>query len=81
MHTATTYSALLASFLQGGIRTNTTVCLGKVASYLHPDVRQKCLVSAFLRATRDPFPPARIAGVLALAATQQFYALQDVANK
>ncbi|XP_050736477.1 N-terminal kinase-like protein isoform X2 [Eriocheir sinensis] len=75
------FARLQAKDEQGGIRTNTTVCLGKVASYLHPDVRQKCLVSAFLRATRDPFPPARIAGVLALAATQQFYALQDVANK
>ena len=44
---------------QGGIRTNTTVCLGKIAQYLHPQVRQRVLVSAFIRATRDPFPPSR----------------------
>ncbi|KAG0712865.1 N-terminal kinase-like protein [Chionoecetes opilio] len=75
------FARLQAKDEQGGIRTNTTVCLGKVAGNLHPDVRQKCLVSAFLRATRDPFPPARTAGVLALAATQQFYTLQDVASK
>ena len=25
-------------YLQGGIRTNTTVCLGKIASYLNPQV-------------------------------------------
>ncbi|XP_071533410.1 N-terminal kinase-like protein [Panulirus ornatus] len=66
---------------QGGIRTNTTVCLGKIANYLHPDVRQKCLTSAFTRAMRDPFPPARTAGVMALAATQQYYTLQEVASK
>lgn len=26
---------------QGGIRTNTTVCLGKIAQHLHPQIRQK----------------------------------------
>ncbi|XP_047994716.1 N-terminal kinase-like protein [Leguminivora glycinivorella] len=66
---------------QGGIRTNTTVCLGKVAAHLHPQIRQKVLVSAFVRATRDAFPPARQAGVLALAATQQYFLLAEVANR
>lgn len=50
--------------LQGGIRTNTTVCLGKIAQHLHPQIRQKVLISAFIRAMRDPFPPARSAGKL-----------------
>ncbi|KOB69994.1 N-terminal kinase-like protein, partial [Operophtera brumata] len=66
---------------QGGIRTNTTVCLGKIAAHLHPQIRQKVLVSAFVRATRDAFPPARQAGVLALAATQQYFLLAEVANR
>lgn len=66
---------------QGGIRTNTTVCLGKIAAHLHPQIRQKVLVSAFVRSTRDPFPPARQAGVLALAATQQYFLLAEVANR
>ncbi|KAK3857194.1 hypothetical protein Pcinc_036539 [Petrolisthes cinctipes] len=66
---------------QGGIRTNTTVCLGKVASHLHPDVRQKCLVSAFTRATKDPFPPARVAGIMAMAATQQYYPIDVTAKR
>ena len=52
-------------FFQGGIRTNTTVCLGKIAQHLHPQIRQKVLISAFIRAMRDPFPPARSAGKLA----------------
>ncbi|CAH2094662.1 unnamed protein product [Euphydryas editha] len=62
-------------------QTNTTVCLGKIAAHLHPQIRQKVLVSAFVRATRDAFPPARQAGVLALAATQQYFLLSEVANR
>ncbi|XP_014480227.1 PREDICTED: N-terminal kinase-like protein [Dinoponera quadriceps] len=65
----------------GGIRTNTTVCLGKIAQHLHPQIRQKVLIGAFIRGTRDPFPPARTASILALAATQQYYLLQEVANR
>lgn len=30
---------------------------------------------------RDPFPPARIAGILALSATQNFYNLRDTSTK
>ena len=65
---------------QGGIRTNTTVCLGKIASYLHPETRQKVLVSAFTRALRDPFPPSRKAGILALAATHHYYQLSQISQ-
>ena len=30
---------------------------------------------------KDPFPPARVAGILALSATQQYYQLTDIANR
>lgn len=30
---------------------------------------------------RDPFPPARVAGILALAATQQYFLLTEIANR
>ncbi|XP_015518741.1 N-terminal kinase-like protein [Neodiprion pinetum] len=66
---------------QGGIRTNTTVCLGKIAQHLHPQIRQKVLIGAFVRGTRDSFAPARSASILALAATQQYFLLQEVANR
>ncbi|ESO10592.1 hypothetical protein HELRODRAFT_72072 [Helobdella robusta] len=66
---------------QGGIRTNTTVCLGKVACYLHPQVRQRVLSSAFLRALKDPFPPARQAGILAMSATHNFFTLQESSQR
>ncbi|XP_043254751.1 N-terminal kinase-like protein [Colletes gigas] len=65
----------------GGIRTNTTVCLGKIAQHLHPQIRQKVLIGAFIRGTRDIFPPARTASILALAATQQYFLLQEVAHR
>uniref|UniRef100_A0AC35GCU3 Uncharacterized protein n=1 Tax=Panagrolaimus sp. PS1159 TaxID=55785 RepID=A0AC35GCU3_9BILA len=52
---------------QPGIRTNTTICLGKIGCYIDPSQRQKILISAFSRALKDPFPPARMSGVLALA--------------
>jgi SCY1-like protein 1 len=44
---------------EGGIRTNTTICLGKLAEHLTPDTRRKILIPAFSRALKDPFPPAR----------------------
>lgn len=33
----------------GGIRTNTTICLGKIASFLDPSKRQLVLLNAFTR--------------------------------
>ncbi|CAD5230294.1 unnamed protein product [Bursaphelenchus xylophilus] len=66
---------------QPSIRTNTTICLGKIGCYLDPSHRQRILINAFTRALKDPFPPARMAGVLALSATQQFYSLAEVAGK
>uniref|UniRef100_A0A0N5AYC8 N-terminal kinase-like protein n=1 Tax=Syphacia muris TaxID=451379 RepID=A0A0N5AYC8_9BILA len=64
-----------------GIRTNTTICLGKIGCYIDPSQRQRILIAAFTRAMKDPFPPSRIAAVLALSATQQYYSLVEVANK
>lgn len=44
-------------------------------------IRQSVLIPAFLRSMRDPFSPARIAGILALSATQTYYSLRDTATK
>ncbi|CAD6198812.1 unnamed protein product [Caenorhabditis auriculariae] len=65
----------------GGIRTNTTICLGKIGHLLAPAKRQAVLISAFTRALKDPFAPSRMASVLALSATQQFYTLVEIANR
>ncbi|XP_078486536.1 N-terminal kinase-like protein isoform X1 [Ciona intestinalis] len=66
---------------QGPIRTNTTVCLGKIVPHLNPATRQKVVSSAFMRAMKDPFPAARIAGVLALCNNVQFFTTTDAAMK
>ncbi|CAD5118705.1 DgyrCDS7387 [Dimorphilus gyrociliatus] len=66
---------------QGGIRTNTTVCLGKIACHLDPRNRQKILISAYTRALKDPFPPARQAGVLAIAASHHLFTLAESAHR
>jgi len=66
---------------QGGIRTNTIVCLGKIAQYLHPKTRQQTLLSCFSRSLKDPFPPSRIAAINAIAATQQYYTIQETVSR
>ena len=66
---------------EGGIRTNTIVCLGKIAGHLLPQTRQNIMLPAFIRSLRDPFPPSRIAGILSLSATQNFFTLQDCTTK
>ncbi|XP_051505126.1 N-terminal kinase-like protein isoform X1 [Myxocyprinus asiaticus] len=75
------FARLQARDDQGPIRCNTTVCLGKIASYLNAGMRQRVLISAFSRATKDPFPASRAAGVLGFAATHQFYSVTESASR
>jgi SCY1-like protein 1 len=44
-------------------------------------IRQKIITSAFLRSLRDPFPAARQAGILGMAATQNYYHLREISSK
>ncbi|KAJ3398330.1 hypothetical protein HDU80_009050 [Chytriomyces hyalinus] len=64
-----------------GIRANTTICLGKLASHLNEATRKKVLIAAFARSLHDPFPPARNAGLLAFQATHEYYSPQEIAQK
>ncbi|KAF2166829.1 hypothetical protein M409DRAFT_66391 [Zasmidium cellare ATCC 36951] len=66
---------------QPGIRTNTTICLGKIARNLGASSRVKVLSAAFSRALRDPFVHARNAALMALAATADIFPEEDCANK
>ncbi|KAL8673482.1 MAG: hypothetical protein Q9168_002088 [Polycauliona sp. 1 TL-2023] len=67
---------------QPGIRTNTTICLGKIARSLGVNqTRQKVLIAAFCRSLRDPFVHARNAALLALAATSDLFTEDDCATK
>lgn len=67
--------------VQPGIRTNTTICLGKIAHYLGKNTRQKVLVAAFTRSLRDPFVHARNAALQSFAATAEYFDETDSATK
>ncbi|KAH7011691.1 armadillo-type protein [Ilyonectria destructans] len=64
---------------QAGIRTNTTICLGKIAKNLGSSSRSKVLIAAFTRSLRDPFLHARNAALLALGATSEYFTDEDCA--
>ncbi|KAF2642418.1 ARM repeat-containing protein [Massarina eburnea CBS 473.64] len=66
---------------QPGIRTNTTICLGKIARNLGSNNRAKVLSAAFARSLRDPFVHARNAALLALGATADLFSEDDCATK
>ncbi|KAK6338287.1 hypothetical protein TWF730_002351 [Orbilia blumenaviensis] len=66
---------------QPGIRTNTTICLGKIAKNLGQHTRAKVLAAAFTRSLRDPFVHARNAALMALAATAEYFDETDCATK
>ncbi|PVI07752.1 ARM repeat-containing protein [Periconia macrospinosa] len=66
---------------QPGIRTNTTICLGKIARNLGANNRAKVLSAAFARSLRDPFVHARNAALLALSATADLFGEEDCATK
>uniref|UniRef100_A0A8C7VCJ0 N-terminal kinase-like protein n=1 Tax=Oncorhynchus mykiss TaxID=8022 RepID=A0A8C7VCJ0_ONCMY len=46
-----------------------------------PQTRQRVLISAFSRATKDPFPASRAAGVLGFAATHNYYSVTESAAR
>nr|KAJ3412151.1 hypothetical protein HK105_002434 [Polyrhizophydium stewartii] len=64
-----------------GIRTNTTICLGKMAPHLSDAIKKKILAMAFIRSLNDGFPPARKAGLMALAATIDSYDPAEIVQK
>lgn len=57
-----------------GIRANTTILLGNLASHLSEAACKRVLLNAFTRALKDTFPPARIAGVRASSESSFFKA-------
>lgn len=64
------------------IRTNTTILLGNIASYLNEGMRKRVLINAFTtRALRDDFSPARAAGIMALCATSAYYDMSEIATR
>ncbi|ORX90168.1 ARM repeat-containing protein [Basidiobolus meristosporus CBS 931.73] len=75
------YLAKLQIDEQPGIRTNTIICLGKIASSLNDSNKKNALGSAFVKSLRDPFPHARMASLMALSATVDYYEPAEKATK
>lgn len=75
------YLAKTANDEQPGIRTNTTICLGKIAKHLGPSSRAKVLMAAFTRSLRDPFVHARNAALMALSVTSEYFSEEDCAAR
>lgn len=75
------YLAKTSNDEQPGIRTNTTICLGKISKNLGTNTRSKVLIAAFTRSLRDPFVHARNAALLALAATSDAFTEDDCAQR
>lgn len=65
----------------GGIRANTTICLGKIAANLNDETRSKILLPSFLGAMQDQFPPARHAAIAAVTANEKVFSDKDCASK
>uniref|UniRef100_A0A3P8ZNV8 N-terminal kinase-like protein n=1 Tax=Esox lucius TaxID=8010 RepID=A0A3P8ZNV8_ESOLU len=72
------FARLQARDEQGPIRCNTTVSVTSSASM---SLLQRVLISAFSRATKDPFPASRAAGVLGFAATHNYYSVMESAAR
>ncbi|KAI3326766.1 ARM repeat-containing protein [Xylariaceae sp. AK1471] len=75
------YLAKTANDEQPGIRTNTTICLGKIAKNIGASNRAKVLIAAFTRSLRDPFVHARNAALMALAATGDCFTEEECATR
>lgn len=75
------YLAKTSNDEQPGIRTNTTICLGKISKNLGVSNRSKVLIAAFTRSLRDPFVHARNAALMAFAVTSDAFNEDDVANR
>jgi SCY1-like protein 1 len=75
------YLAKTSNDEQPGIRTNTTICLGKISKNLGVSTRSKVLIAAFTRSLRDPFVHARNAALMALAVTSDAFSDDDCANR
>lgn len=75
------YLAKTSNDEQPGIRTNTTICLGKISKNIGVGTRSKVLIAAFTRSLRDPFVHARNAALMALAVTNDAFSEDDCANR
>lgn len=63
------------------IRVNTCILIGRLGPTLGYNTKRKVLVPAFVRALKDSFIHARVAGLMAFMATIDCFEIEDVATK
>ncbi|KXN90149.1 N-terminal kinase-like protein [Leucoagaricus sp. SymC.cos] len=63
------------------IRTNTCILIGRLGPTLGYNTKRKVLVPAFVRALKDTFVHARVAGLMAFMATIDCFEAEDIATK
>jgi SCY1-like protein 1 len=73
--------AKLQADIEPSIRHSATDCVAKIAEYLSHDTRAKVLVPAFTRSLRDPYVPARLAGIQGFSITAQYHNIREVASR
>ena len=57
------------------------MCLGKIAQHLSQATRDRVLITAFGRASKDSFGAARMAALMAFSNTLEFFSTKDLAGK
>ncbi|KAF2069881.1 hypothetical protein CYY_008803 [Polysphondylium violaceum] len=75
------YLAALQKDQLPGIRTNTTICLGRIAQHMAEPTRKRVLIPAFSTSLRDPFPMSQNAGIQAFMFTIQYYNAEEIATR
>ncbi|KYQ93598.1 hypothetical protein DLAC_04973 [Tieghemostelium lacteum] len=75
------YFAALQKDPLPGIRTNTTICLGRITEYLSDDLKKKVLIPAFSTALKDSFVPHANAGISAFLFTINYYNAEQIATR
>jgi len=58
--------------VEPAIRTNTLICLNMIIEHLNEETRKKVILGSFPQAIRDPFVPARIAGLRGIASSLKY---------
>lgn len=66
---------------ESSIRTNTCILIGRLGPTLGYNTKKKVLVPAFVRALKDPFVHARVAGLMSFMATIDCFDVDDLATK
>uniref|UniRef100_A0A0W0FWE6 Protein kinase domain-containing protein n=1 Tax=Moniliophthora roreri TaxID=221103 RepID=A0A0W0FWE6_MONRR len=75
------FLAKMQSDPEASIRTNTCILIGRLGPTLGYNTKRKVLVPAFLRALKDSFVHARVAGIMAFMATIDCFENEELATK